>query len=192
MQHNEVKEELAQLYARAFTPSAVRDEPKINPSNQPTDNEGETSTAAEERGDLLVRGLWERGKHCVIDVRITDINQPYQQHKPPDKILREHEKNKKKKYLEACKKNRRNFTPFIISTDGLLGKETDLLLRKVALQLTAKWHLPYSQVINYVRTRIAIAITRATHLCIRGSRVPVATISNKYPIWEDGAGISLT
>ena len=189
MRHNEVKEELAQLCARAFSPSAVQDEPIITPvqdNNQPGD-----STDDEKRGDLLVRGLWEKAKHCVIDVRITDINQPYQINKNPHKLLKDHENKKKKKYLDACLKQRRNFSPFVISTDGLMGKEADLLLRQIAQKLALKWHLPYSQVVNYVRTRISIAVTRATHLCIRGSRIPAPNISNKYPSWEDGAGVHL-
>jgi hypothetical protein len=28
---------------------------------------------------------------------------------------------KKKKYLQACLEQRRHFTPFVISTDGLIG-----------------------------------------------------------------------
>ena len=72
-----------------------------------------------------------------------------------------------------------------------MGKEADLLLRQIAQKLTLKWSLPYSQIVNYVRTRISIAVTRATHLCLRGSRVPASRISNKYPSWDDGAGLHL-
>ena len=72
-----------------------------------------------------------------------------------------------------------------------MGKEADLLLRRIAEKLTQKWNLPYSQIVTYVRTRISIAVTRATHLCIRGSRIPASQISNKYPLWEDGAGLQL-
>ena len=39
MQHNKVKEELAQLCAKAFSPSAVRDEPKITPTQVNTDDD---------------------------------------------------------------------------------------------------------------------------------------------------------
>ena len=191
LRHNEVKEELALLCSQAFSPSAVRDEPMIVPSDIKTTTTDETTLEDEDRGDLLVRGLWQRGRHCVIDVRITDVNQPYQQNKNPRKILEHHAKLKKKKYLDACIKYRRDFTPFVLSTDGLVGKDAEILLKKLALHLSDKWQLPYSKVTNYVRTRIAIAVTRSTHMCIRGSRIPVSRISHKYPQWEDGAGLAL-
>jgi hypothetical protein len=28
----------------------------------------------EDRGDILIRGLWSRGTDCIIDVRITDVD----------------------------------------------------------------------------------------------------------------------
>ena len=97
----------------------------------------------------------------------------------------------KKKYLEDCVRHRRDFTPFIISTDGLLGKEAQLLLKKLASLLSTKWRLPYSQVMNYVKTRMSIAVTRSMNTFLCGSRIPVSKISEKYPIWEDGAGMYL-
>jgi hypothetical protein len=38
-----------------------------------------------------------------------------------------HECEKNKKYLEACLEQRCHFTPFVVSTDGLLGKEAKTL-----------------------------------------------------------------
>ena len=40
------------------------------------------------------------------------------QSKNPDKCLETAEKGKKKKYLDACLQQHRNFTPFVISADG--------------------------------------------------------------------------
>jgi hypothetical protein len=36
---------------------------------------------------------------------------------------------KKKKYLQACVDQQRHFTPFVSSTDGLLGKEATVLVK---------------------------------------------------------------
>jgi hypothetical protein len=44
--------------------------------------------------------------------------------KDPAKVLETHEKEKKRKYLKPClEQQRRHFTPFVVSTDGLIGKE---------------------------------------------------------------------
>ena len=127
---------------------------------------------------------------CIIDVRVTDLDCKSQLHMAPEKALASHEKQKKTKYLEACLEQRRSFVPFVISTDGMLGFEANNLIRRLAQKLAAKWQRPYSVVCGFVRTRISIAIARATHMCIRGSRVPAQRTSKKVQ-WEDGAGVGL-
>ncbi len=36
-----------------------------------------------------------------------------------------------------------------------------------------------------------IAIVRATHLCLRGSRIPTSQMSDRRPQWEGNAGLGL-
>jgi hypothetical protein len=43
----------------------------------------------------------------------------------------------------------------------------------------------------YVDARMSIAIVRAIHLCIRGSRIPTSKMSNRLPQWKDKAGLGL-
>jgi hypothetical protein len=59
--------------------------------------------------------------------------------------------------------------------------------------LAEKWdEKPYpEQVCGYVNARMSIAIVRATHLCIRGSRIPTGKMCNRLPQWEDKAGLGL-
>jgi hypothetical protein len=107
-------------------------------------------------------------------------------------LLESQEKEKKRKhYLEACLERRRHFTPFVCSVDGMLGREAKTFAKRLAAKLANKWEKSYSQVCGHVNARLSIAIVRAAHLCMRGSRVPVHKISIRYPQWEDGAGLSL-
>ena len=78
----------------------------------------------------------------------------------------------------------------MVSTDGMLGPEAQQVLRKIAQRLARNWHRPDSVVCGLVHTRVSIAIARATHMCIRGSRVPANQISRRLQ-WEDGAGVGL-
>jgi hypothetical protein len=51
---------------------------------------------------------------------------------------------------------------------------------------------PSKCVACYVNARMSIAIVQATHLCLRGSScVPSSQMSNRRPLWEDKAGLSL-
>jgi hypothetical protein len=107
-------------------------------------------------------------------------------------VLEAHEREKKKKCLGACLEQRRHFSPFVVLTDGLLGKEAKILLRKLSSMLAEKWEKPCSaEVCCYVNARMSIAIVRATHLCIRESRIPTGKMCNRLPQWEDKAGLGL-
>jgi hypothetical protein len=79
----------------------------------------------------------------------------------------------------------------VVSTDGLLGKEAKVVLKRLALMLTEKWGKPYSEVCGYVNAQMSIAIVRATHLCVCGLRIPTSKMSKPLPQWEDQAGLSL-
>eukprot|EP00978_Attheya_sp_CCMP212_P016616 scaffold43696_cov48-Attheya_sp.AAC.5 len=62
-------------------------------------------------------------EHCVVDVRITNVDSGSYLTSTPEKVLYRQEMEKKKKYLQACLDQRRNVTPFVSSTDGLMGRE---------------------------------------------------------------------
>jgi hypothetical protein len=139
----------------------------------------------------LIRGLWAQGTDCTIDVRITDVDAKSNRSKDSDKVLAAHEREKKKKHLGACLEQRRHFSPFVASVDGLLGEEAKILLRKLFAMLAETWKKPHSEVCGYVNARMSIAIVRATHPCIRGSRIPTGKMCNRLPQWEDKAGLGL-
>jgi hypothetical protein len=79
----EIRDELASLASRAFTPSAVRNEPLMHDGanehmrtlpNKVTNHDAdkEAATGEDERGDFLIRGFWTAGTDCILDVRVTD------------------------------------------------------------------------------------------------------------------------
>jgi len=111
---------LCDIAERALTPSAVRDEPIIFPGRN-SSNEGNTqqqtqtvSAQDDSRGDVLIRSLWERGTDPILDVRITDTDAKSYASRDPKKVLEQHEREKKRKYLAACRDQRRHFNPFVM------------------------------------------------------------------------------
>jgi hypothetical protein len=86
----------------------------------------------EDRGDVLIRGLWERVTDCILDVSVVDTYAPTYQMKDTSKVLETAEYFKKKKYLHPCLGQRCHFTPFIVSVDGLIGKEVKTILKVLA------------------------------------------------------------
>jgi len=178
----------------------VRDEPLIHPCPgcpavttppAPSVSSPSPSIPNDDRGDLLIRGLWSRGTDCIFDVRITNTDAKTYKSKDPLKVLASHEKAKKKKYLAPCLTQQCHFTSFIVSADGILGHEADAVVCKLAFTYAEKTDKPYSEVCGFMRNRISIAILRATHRCLRGSRIPSGCMSSPHPQWLDGAGLSL-
>jgi hypothetical protein len=102
----------------------------------------------------------------MIDVHITDVDAKSNLSKDPDKVLTMHEREKKKKSLKACLKQCQQFTPFVVSTNGLLRKEAKTLLKKILALLAKKCEKLYLEVSGYVNAWMSIAILRVMYLCL--------------------------
>jgi hypothetical protein len=126
-----------------------------------------------------------------VDVRVTDTDAKSYCKRSPDKVFESGKNLKKKKYLDACLEQQRHFTTFVCSVDRLLGRKAPTFAKQLAAKLMKKWQRSYSQTCGYVNARLSIAIIQATHLCLRGSRIPTSKISTRFPQWEDGAGLAL-
>jgi hypothetical protein len=100
--HNEIKEELVHMSAKAFTPSAVRKEPLIRhgrvaerektfTSMQTTKESDDDGNGKDKHGDILIRGFWARGTDCNLDVRVTDTDAKSYCKRLPAKVLEREE-----------------------------------------------------------------------------------------------------
>jgi hypothetical protein len=70
---------------------------------------------------------------CILDAGITDLDANSNKSRNPDKVLAAHKREKKKKYLEPCLEQQHHFSSFVVSTDGRLGKEAEIVLKRLAL-----------------------------------------------------------
>ena len=70
---------------------------------------------------------------------MVNIDSKSHSEKPLDKCLQEAERVKKRMYLEAYLQQRRNFSPFVASGDGLLGVEATATLKRIPSRLATKW-----------------------------------------------------
>ena len=116
---------------------------------------------------------------ALFDVKVVDTDAPSHRTRSPEAILESGAKEKKRVYEQAVVERKGNFTPIVLSVDGLLHREAEHFLKRMAANLAHKWEKPYSQTCGYVRARLAFAIIRATSLCLRGSRVK----------WRSGLGM---
>eukprot|EP00978_Attheya_sp_CCMP212_P044252 scaffold305250_cov77-Attheya_sp.AAC.2 len=101
---------------------------------------------------------------------------------------------KKKKYCQACCVDQgRHVTPLVSSTaDGLLGKEANELVKRLASKTASHWRTTYLKVCGYFKAQMSIAILYAIHKCLQGSQVSAKSISSRlFMHFENGAGLGL-
>ena len=182
IRHDDVRDEWAHLCSIALTDSRVVTEPAIfygngtratttNATTNATTPNGRNSAPGDEaRGDVLAHSFWSRGRGTVFDIRICDTDSRSYGATSSAKILERHAKEKKDKYEAACLERRRDFTPLVYSVDGMASKDARTAERRVAWLLAQKWKRTYSDMANFVRTRMSLAVVRSNTLLLRGDR----------------------
>jgi len=152
--HDDTRDEAGALAEMALTTSRVTYEPYIfhnrdvsatlraDEVRDDADSEGE-----EARGDVAIHGLWERGKTCILDVRITDTDAKAHFGHSSEKVLEKAAKEKKKKYNDACLARRRTFCPLVYLADGMACKEALAFKKRIAGLLCKKMDQRYNEMV---------------------------------------------
>ena len=146
--------------------------PASSTKTNPTREMPAAPKVTEQKGNLLIRDIWQQWTDSFHIMRVMNADTLLYLKKSPEKCLHEAEKRKKNMYLEACLQQRQHLSPFVASVDGLLGVEATATLKRIASLLATKWRQPYFKTCGYVKNRVSITLVRATHRCLRGSRVP--------------------
>ena len=110
--HNELRDGVADLASRAFTPTHVRNDPLIyqgcavtRKKAQPAGPGGSTAPGtsppgeSEQTGDLLIRDLCKNGTDSIHGMRVVNTDAKSYWGRSPEKCLEEAERGKKKMYL---------------------------------------------------------------------------------------------
>ena len=123
--HNELCDGVADLAGKAFTHSHVRNYPLIYSGHSvkrtkaaPARARGKTDQAGapppeatEQKGDLLIRDLWQNGTDSVHDMHVVNTDAKSHRAKDPEKCLQEAARVKKRMYLESGLQQSRHFSP---------------------------------------------------------------------------------
>jgi len=160
-------------------------EPAVN-TNQTNQTNRES-----ERGDIGVRGFYNDRRMAIFDVRITDVDNvsSTRSRRTPEACLLNHEKEKTKRYGDACTQMRRDFVPLVFSADGLHGAQTSAAVKRLSSLLAKKWSTAYSVTCGYVRSKLALSLARSLTMCVRDPRDPTSTYLAEVPV-VDAAGLA--
>ena len=98
------------------------------------------------------------------------------------------ERMKSLKYAAACLELRGSFTPLALSADGVYGQRADRFIHVLAERMKKEGE-PIAPKLSYIRSRLAVALVRATSMCIRGSR---SQRRHNMVDFSDGGGRDIT
>ena len=86
-------------------------------------------------------------------------------------LLRQHEKEKKRKYQErVLNVERGSFTPVVFTTTGGCGEEANKMHKRIAHLLAEKRKEKYADTLRFIRTRLCFALLRSILCSLRGQR----------------------
>ena len=79
---------------------------------------------------------------------------------------------------------------FVLSVDGMLGKEDLVVLANLSWIMAVKMEAPTLHMRVWINIRISISVARFYSCMIRGSRLP-STLRGRDTDWESGSGLGL-
>ena len=80
---------------------------------------------------------------------------------------------------------------FVFSVNGMIGRESLVILAQLSLIIAPKMDKPISHVQDWINSRIAIAFTRSYSCIIYGSQLP-SPLQDREPDWDLESGIRLS
>ena len=166
MRHNNVRDFEVNLLSQVCTD--VEKEPPLQPITE------EVITGARGDGahpDVRARGFWRRAQNTFFDVRLTNVNFPSQRHLSTEKVLTNHEAEKKRDYNDRIMSiEHGTFTPLVFALNGVMSPECEKFHQHLASKIADKTQQRYSSVINLIRAKLSFMVLRACLVCVRGSR----------------------
>ena len=87
--HNKICDELLYLSQRAFTSASVHAEPLIHQGGTRSEQEirQDSDKHKDMRGDVMIRGLWDRQFDAIIDVKLVDADANTYKYDPMKSLL---------------------------------------------------------------------------------------------------------
>eukprot|EP00957_Ditylum_brightwellii_P147886 11260905-Ditylum_brightwellii.AAC.1 len=80
---------------------------------------------------------------------------------------------------------------FIATVDRILGQEAKMMCKQLAKQLALNLTCHVSVMRKCVNQTVQVAILRATHQCMQGTRALPHWTDHIFLLFEDGAGLGL-
>jgi hypothetical protein len=169
MRHDEVRNLLASEIKQVL--KDVQIEPLLQPITGENLQPRSAITTSDARSDIRARGFWNNQQNAFFDIRVFYPHALSYLSRPMSSLYISFEKEKKRAYNDRILNiENGSFTPLVFSSNGGMGIEANIAVKKLATMLSEKRGENYSHTMGLLRCRIAFALMRASNICLRGSR----------------------
>ena len=83
--------------------------------------------------------MWSPQTEALFDICIIDTDAPSYKHRTPEAVLKS--AAKEKRIYQKAEDRRGQFTPSVVSVDGLLHREANHFMKRIAASLATKWEV---------------------------------------------------
>ncbi len=168
MRHNAIRDLEAELLSTVCKDVTI-EPPLIETTAEKIEIRGNVEDSA--RLDVSCRSFWAPLQKSMFDVRVTHPNAPSYRNKPIEKILEEHENQKKSAYQERVQNiEHASFTPLVFATNGAMGEEATRYHAVLAEKLSIKTNCTYPEAISFIRKRLSFTILKTALIALHGKR----------------------
>ena len=169
LRHNELRDLTATLMRK------VCNDVRVEPPLQPVTGEHLPRSANREEGarlDVRARGFWDgSSQDAFFDVRVFHPFSPSYRSTSLSALYRQHEMKKKKEYGSRVREIERGcFTPLVFSTTGGMGREAEIVFKRLASLISNKSGESYAVVMGWIRTSLSFSLLRSALMCLRNTR----------------------
>ena len=166
MRHNGIRDLEGELMKEVCRD--VKIEPELLPIGE---QEMSGNVADRARLDVSGVGVWGEHERTFLDIKIFHPNCQSYVDMDIGKAYVHHQNVKKHDYKErVLNVERGSFTPIIFSTTGGVGPEANRHHKRIAQLMEMKRKGEYSQIIQYIRTRLRFNLLKSILVAIRGER----------------------
>ena len=110
-------------------------------------------------------------ERTFLDVRVMHPNSASYKDTKIEDLYVQHENEKKRTYNHRIMHvEKGSFSPLIFSTTGGMGPEATRYHKRIAELISVKRGELYSEVVNFIRTKVRVALLKSTLVAIRGER----------------------
>ena len=122
--------------------------------------------------------MWQPQVKVLFDICVIDTDMPSYRQCSSISFLDTGAVKKKRVYCSAMEGRRGNFTPFVLSFDGLLQCEASHFVKRLSASLASRWEKPFSDILTFVHSQLQFASMRSASIYLRGFRIK----------WRSGLG----